>query len=575
MSRLGSAFRHHAHFIIVVAVLLVVMTWPTIVHVFDTTVFWLPIDSGDVWIKFWDAWYGKLLITGQADFYHTDLSFYPHGLSLAYHIFTIPHMILFNGLQFFVPASNAYNLTYLFIIFSAALSAYVYLLYLIKDKWVSLFGAVIFGFSGYIAGRMPHPAETFLATLPLALYFFHRAVLEGRWLFIVISGCLVGITAFIGMYAFACLLMTLGAYILCFAVLRWRNPGFWRQIILLLTIIGSISILRIYPMLDNSRDLASILSKGSELERENDLLQYFINYDNPAVNRLITNRITTGIVKLANPGRWNSSYLGYVPLVLIGWGLWRGHYRRRMLPWLILALPFLILRLGSVLTINNQQTAILLPKHYLDEIFPTLFQAFYAPDHFQIGVLFPLAVLSGYGLLTALQMIPARRSAAFVLVCTALLAAEYYRSPESPRIVTAEEIAFLDWLAAEEGEIRLINLPTNRGNSKQYLFYQTLSGYPQVEGLATRTPSEAYRYIDANHLLHAWRGKSSAACTAENRAEYLAAARQLLDDGFSHIILHFRLNPGAVADSFANISPAYEDGYVAIYHVADLPGSCP
>ena len=573
MSRLRRAFRNHLHFIVIVWVLIAVMTWPTIVHVFDTTVFWLPADDGDAWIEFWNAWYGKLILAGEAEFYFTDLSFYPHGVSLAYHILSIPHMLIFGGLQAIMPASNAFNLTYLLIIFSTASSAYVYLLYLLKDKWVSLFGAVIFGLSGYIVGRPPHPGVTFLATLPLALYFFHRAILEKRRRFIGISGVLIGLTAFIGPYMYVCLLLTLGLYILYFARSRWRNPHFWMRIALLFFIIGAVSIARIYPMLADSQSLDDALNKSGGAE--NDLLQYFINYEHPIVSEFIA----TGIVQLANPGwRWNTSYLGYVPLILIGFGVFRAVHRRKMLPWLLLILPFLTLRLGSVLKINTREfPGILLPKHYLDEIFPVIFEGFYTPDHFQAGVLLPLAILSCYGLMTLLKPVPTQRRMRIILICIALVAFEYYRLPEE-RIVTDREIAFLDWLRLEEDQdsIRLINLPRGRLNSKQYLFYQTLSGYPQVEGLATRTPPDAYTYIKNNLLLNAWHSTRGIQCTLSNQTEYLSALDDLADDGFSHILHHLRIEGGiAVADSFRGAEPSYKNRFVAGYRLEDMRNSCP
>ena len=55
---------------------------------------------------FWDAWYLKLLIAGQADFYFTDLLFHPHGVSLVFHNFSLPHMMLFAGLQTFMPVAQ-------------------------------------------------------------------------------------------------------------------------------------------------------------------------------------------------------------------------------------------------------------------------------------------------------------------------------------------------------------------------------------------------------------------------------------------------------------------------------------
>ena len=575
--------RNHLHFVVTIGILIMALTWPAIVHVFDTTVFWLPSDN-DIWIEFWNAWYGKLILAGEADFYFTDLSFYPDGLPLNYHVLSIPHILVFGGLQTIMPASNAYNLTYLLIIFSAALSAYIYLLYLLKDKWISLFGAVIFGLSGYIVGRSPHPGMTFIAALPLALYFFHRAILEKRWRFIGISGALIGMTAFIGPYIYVITVLTLGLYILYFARSRWKNPNFWLRITLLFVIIGSISIFRVYPMIADSGALEDALNKSHRQERGNDLLQYFINHEHPIVNHRIANQTATSAVQLAYLSwQWGHSYLGYVPLLLIGFGIFSAIHRRKMLPWLLLILPFFTLRLGSVLKINNQEfPGILLPKHYLNEMIPAIFEGFYNSDHFQIGVLLPLAMLSCYGLIALLQSVSAQRRPRIILICIALVAFEYYRPPDKERIVTDAETAFLDWLRLEEDQdsIRLINLPMNRQNSKLYLFYQTLSGYPQVEGLATRTPTDAYTYIKENYLLNAWHTKSSVQCMS-HQAKYLSALNDLINDGFSHVILHHSSKARQevrgqfpISESFINAPPSYEDEFAAIYRLEDLRGSC-
>ena len=564
-------FRNHLHFIVIVGILTAAMTWPTVRHVFDTSVFWLPTDSDDIWMKLWDAWYLKSLIAGQADFYFTDLLFYPNGLSLVYHNFNVPHMIVFGGLQAVMPTSNAFNLTYLLIVFSTALSAYVYLCYLLKDKWISLFGAVVLGLSGHVVGRASQPDVSWIATLPLALYFFHRAIDEKRRLFISISGILAGLTAFIGMYTYVCLLLTLGLYILHFARSRWRTRHFWMRIVLLFFVIGAISIVRIYPMIADSQGLEDALNKRGGRERENDLLQYFINYEHPIVSELIT----TDSILYKQPNKANTSYLGYVSLLLIGFGIFKAVHRRKMLPWLLLILPFLILRLGSVLTINNQQTSILLPKHHLDKAFPAIFEAFHATDLFQAGALLPLAVLSCYGLMTILKSVSAQRRTGIILICIALVAFEYYRLPQEV-IVTDEETAFMDWLRLEEDQdsIRLINLPMNRWNSKHYLFHQTLSGYPQVEGLASRTPPKAYQYIRNNQLLKAWRANPSIQCTLSNQGEYLLALDDLADDGFSHVIHHTLRYAEYLPGSFLDVLPSYEDEFASIYRLEDLRGIC-
>ena len=458
------------------------------------------------------------------------------------------------------------------------MSAYVYLLYLFEDKWICLFGAAVFGMSGYVVGRTSQPDVALIATLPLSLYCFHRGVLEDRWRFIICAGALAGVTVFIGMYTFVCIVLSLGLYILCFARSRWHSRTYWLRIIVMVVVTGVISILRIYPMIADSAALDRALDKSGQAEQDNDLLQYFINYENPVTMRLFTNRVAQRFIALRNPPLWwNTSYLGYVPLLLIGLGFLRPNTRRKMFPWLSLMLPFLILRLGSILTINGRQIgAIVLPKHLLDRLFPTVFEAFHATDHFQTGVLLPLAVLSCFGLLAVMKRIPEGRRIPVILILIGLLAFEYYRALD-PKIVTRDEVAFLEWLdAEEEGPIRLINLPMNRGNSKFYGYYQTLSGFPHAEGVASRTPPEAYTYIGSNLLLETWRNKESIVCEGANRGEYLAAVNQLESDGFSHIILHVqRPNAENIAASFLRNEQVYQDGFVKIFRLENLGESCP
>ena len=135
MTRLRNRFRNHLHFIVIVTILTLVMTFPTIVYVFNTEVFWLPTGNyPDTWMKFWDARYGQELFSGQADYSFTDLLFYPNGMSLIYHNFSIPHMLVVGGLQAFMPISNAYSLTFLLIVASVTCSTYVYPLYLFNEK---------------------------------------------------------------------------------------------------------------------------------------------------------------------------------------------------------------------------------------------------------------------------------------------------------------------------------------------------------------------------------------------------------------------------------------------------------
>lgn len=573
MTTLRRVLRNYLPFIIVVAVLLVLMTWPTVVYVFNTDVFWLPTIVYDAWTNVWNAWYAELILAGKAELLHTDLMFYPEGVSLAFQSFSLPHVMMLNALSSVMPLSNAYSLSYLIIIFATTLSAYIYLLYLFRLKWVSLLGAVIFGCSIYVIARPSQPLVTNIATIPLALYFFHRAVLEKRWLFTLVAGFLVGATAFVGIYTYVCLVMALGLVILYFALLRWRTPAFWMRVLLALAVAGIMGLVRVYPMLSDSPALEQALTKGGGEEINTDLFFSFVNYHHPALTPLFFQ-----FFEPETDPRWSSSYIGFIPLALLALGLLRPTYRRKMLFWLYLLIPFFILRLGSHLAINDQEFShILLPKHLLDQLLPSVFEAFYATDYFHSGALLPLAVLSCYGALTLLRASSQRFRWPIIAALIFGVAFEYYNSLEH-MVIPDEQLVFLDWLAEEDDQdkIRLINVPMGRVNAKLYNFYQTLSGYPHAEGVAGRTPQSAYNYIDSNPLLSAWSSGKNMPCRLTDQARYLAALDALVRDGFTHVVMHHEaFFASRVEDSFVFAEAAFDNEYASVYRLSELRGTCP
>ncbi len=574
LRKLAERLREHRHFVVILPLLIILLTWPTIVLVFRTDGFWLAQQNIDSNMLFWDAWYLKLLLSGQADFYHTDLLFYPTGVSLAFHNFSLPHMIVFAGLQTIMPASNAFNITFIALSFATAAAGYVYLNYLFRDKWVALFGAVVFGAGAFVLTRPAHPNIAFIATIPLSLYCLHRGLLEERLQPLLSAGVLIGATAFIGMYTLVILLIMLPAYLLYFARSRWSQRVFWRHIALMSLVIGAFLVLRFYPMLVDPQGVSNALSKSSGREVGKDLLGYFVNTQHP-----ITQPILAALFPLEPFDRgWNNVvFLGYIPILLAALAVIRNSSRRRSLPWLALALFFLILRLGSFLTLNGvDYPNILLPKHYLTQALPHLFRPFWAVDNFHAGVLLPFAVLACYGLAAFLRSVPADRRLIFILVLTGLTAFEYYQ-PRKPALVPAERLDYIEWLrgAPDQESIRLINLPFGVPNHKVYGFYQSYNGYPHVAGRPTRSPATAFDYINGNLILRAWNNGSAVTCLPGNREDFSAAHEELLSDGFTHIVLHHYWRSLATeARTLLYLPAAYKDDSVSIYRVEDLHLNC-
>lgn len=580
VTRTADALRQHLCVFLILALLVVVMTFPTIFHVFSAEVFWLPTgDHSDTWMKFWDAWYGWRVLAGEADIRHTDLIFYPRGLSLRFHSFSFSHMLLFGGLQKLLPASNAYNLVYLLGILAVSLSAYLYLHYLFSEKRIALLGAVVVGMSPFVVGHPQNPDLGIIATIPLSLYFLHRGFIESRIRFIAAAAVLTGFTAYIGLYIFVCLCLAVFMYLLYFTIEKWRDAKFLLAIVVFALIVGGALLPRLYTIYHNRHEYDQSLEKWRGTNRGGDLYEYLVNARHPVlepIQRQLFQLDKSSLVLL------NTSYLGYSVLLLIAFGFARGTYRRKMIPWFILMLPFLLLRLGSVLTIKGREfPEILMPKGILDELAPSVFQAFHTVDHFQMGLLFPMAVLACYGAKSVTQRMRGRRRQAAIAICIALVAFEYYQ-PVEERIVPQEQLAYLEVLQSEPEPIRLINAPFGRGNSKYYHFYQALSGYPQVEGVVSRTPASGYNYITSNRILNQWHLNRDVICVDDALGgfglaveEYLEAIDQLERDGFSHVVFHPHLGHGfSIRKSFYAAEPTYSDDFVSVYRLDDLRASC-
>ncbi len=574
MKSLNLFLRSHLHFIVIVPLLIIAVTWPIFPNLFDGESFWLPTQSRDVFMKYWDGWYGKSLLASNAEYYATDLQFHPDGLSLVFHNFSLPQMLVFGALQGVMLPDAAYGLTHLLTIFANVLSAYVVFLAWFRDKWVALSGAVVFGMHPFTINHSQNPEVVFLVTIPLALYAFDRGIRARRRLWLAASACLVGLTAFIGMYILICLLILLGIYTLWLAATFWRNSWFWRGVALVLSLAAAISMIRVYPMLVDAPGLDEALAKGNRQFLSADLLEYVTNPRHPQTGPLLST-VFDGVPHHANSGH---SYFGFLCFAVIAYGLIACSCRRRLQPWLLGLLFFAIMSLGMTLTINGHvYERIRLPGFYLTNWFPWLFKGFWAVEHYLIGIHFPAAVLFAYGLQQIAARLPLRRRSTVILALLLLCAYERYHVPLPGLTIPQARLDFIDWLADEpnQDDIHIINLPMGRGSSKVYGFYQTFNGYPQVEGLAARTPAASYDYIEGNLLLRTWRRFEPIHCLPSADGGFQRSLQQLQSDRFTYIVAHQNLEDlKSIPQTFKHVTPAYTDDWVEIYRIDDLDSAC-
>ena len=565
------SLRNHLHAIIIVPLVIIVMTWPTFPRLFDGDDTWLHVDQRDKWLRFWDAWHLERVLSGQTDLYYTDSMFHPHGTSLAFQSFSLAHALLLLALQTIMPAFEAYNLLFLLILAFNAFCAYVLIQHLLKDKWIAVYGAVV------VAVSLPFPHDSTvpdlitIGSLPLTLYFFHRSVLESRWLFAVVAGLCAGLTTFISLYIFAFILLTVAIYAFFLAILHCRQAAFWPLLLTFIVVCGSISFLRLYPIFAN----AAVLREGVESYRgnirSNDLLSYFVLTRNP-----FTGHHLQSLFSVPPGSLHKDAYLGYINLFFLGCAFLNKPLRRRLTPWLAILVVFAVLRLGHYLTFNSVEfPSVVLLERVLSDRLPALFGTIGMQEYYQFGVVIPLAVLSCFGLAALVRSKPAEVRVPVVLVAMLVVALEFY-VPLEDDTLEQDKTEFVDWLQTESANpVKLINLPQGGRNPHYYLYLQTLTDFPQAYGFINRTPHSASTYINSNLFLRSWDESRSVHCLPHNQEAYISALDQLLDDGFTHVVVHGWLYGDQFIDpSFWNVPASYDDGFVTVYRLSDLRLSC-
>ena len=114
----------------------------------------------------------------------------------------------------------------------------------------------MFGFCPYVHANISinaWPGLAWLAVFPLVLYSFHRGVAERRTSLVVFAGALAGLTAVVSLYNYVQLVIMLGIFAGAFAISRWKDAVFWRNIILLVIALAITSAWRLLPMVQQSK----------------------------------------------------------------------------------------------------------------------------------------------------------------------------------------------------------------------------------------------------------------------------------------------------------------------------------
>ena len=561
-------FKRDALVLLLFLLLTIGLTWPLARHLGNN---WLAVRDADTFVKLWDQWWLQhRLDTSQSFFYTHDL-FYPVGLDLSFHSISWTVAPVSWLLTPLMGQIDAYNVTILWAVFSNAYTTYLLIHYLLKNRAAGFVGGIIYGFSPYLMSHAGgHPDLVHLAPIPLAALLLLISFRNGRSHWAIIgTAVMVGAATFTSLYIMVFALLTLAPLFLFLAweQQRWRTSQFWHRALWIGGLTAVFLFIRLSPIYANPTTLGEMIDvKYAANFLQTDLLSLITpSHFNPIFAPLVEPMS----LRFAINRKW-PAYLGFVPLLLtLAAFTWQGHLKEKFL-WLFTGLMFLFFALGTVLRLNGTlYEEITLPASYL-AWFPPI-RAVGRPDYFMLGLMLPLAILAAFGFHRIWQKLATspRRTvwrSAFLLVTVPLLIFEFWNGPFPG--IPANIHPIYSEIAEEDESFALIELPMGRIESKRYLLNQTIHQKPMVEGLAARTPEEAYRYIEGNPLLQQWRQKNELNCETM-AAELNTAVAQLLQDNFRYAIIH-NFPESEVYKPYFHITPTFQDEALAVYELTDF-----
>lgn len=523
----------------------------------------------DVYINPWADWWTKKALTEGLDFYHTDYLFYPRGASLVFHSFSHTNTAISLVLAPLVGRFAAYNVTVLLAYMLSGFNMYLLASWLTRCRPAAFIAGIVFAFHPYHVFESVHPVLFTVQWIPLfalALIRMLDPARTDRVRQVLLAALWFVLTA---LSSWHLMTMLAGWTILCLMhqlLLERRRlaPNFFRFLILWVVLVALAMGPFLWPIvreqLTTDTAYVAVDAGGRSQGVENDLLSFFL----PTLGHPLFGALVPEICERIGPLRClRPAYLGYLSLALAVCGV--AAARRETRFWLVGGIVSLLLSLGPQIRLNGSP----LHSFSLPWAIPII-ALLRHPVRLSILLFFSLAVLVAFGG-RWLHGWVASRSKHLANIAMALAAGlllfeylvfpfPYMRPSYSP---------FLHQLAGEEGDFAVVDVPMGRRPAKQYMFYQTIHGHRIVGGCVSRTPDDAYAFVDANPLLGLL-GAGAVPDPTVDVGEQLAA---LAAAGIRYVIVHKDV-PTTDAEApvweapRGFLSPVYEDDWLIVYRTA-------
>lgn len=530
-------------------------------------------DDIDVWINPWVNWWTQKALSEKLPLYYTTHLFYPQGVSLVYHSFSHTNTALWLALRHVIGDLSAYNLTVLMTYPLSAFTLYLLAHHLTRSRPSAVVAGFIFGFSPYHVAESSHPVLGTVQWMPLFLLALekgitHRRVKAGLW-----AAFWLWLTALSGWHllTLAFLLGGCRAIYLVVTQRRWKDWATLRVLLIASLAFSALTLPFIWPILHEqlSAGASFYLVARREPYSGTDLAAFFT----PSIYHPLFGRSVTRLYERADVYErlLRPATIGYSALVLGCIGVFRGGRRARF--WWIASVVLFVLALGPYPRVLGER----LLEYPLPWGIP-IARLFRYAERLNILLTLCWSLLAAWGCRVLLNRIrhnkatPSRSRRRTGLAVAGILIVVAFEYCPVPFPTTDVEIPpFYIELAQEPGDFAVLEVPIGRQPAKTSMFYQTIHGRPLVDGHVSRTPSNAYDFIESNPLLSLLRQYSVSDYEGPFKLPFPDVSRQLetlADAGIRYIIFHRDSTPPEMLSewqSFIVADPVYQDASIVVY----------
>lgn len=518
-------------------------------------------DDYDVWERPWNTWWTKMAIRKGHSLYHTDMLFYPQGVSLVYHSFSHVNTAIALLLEPLTGPIVAHNITVLLAYLLSGFSMYLLARHVTRSVGGGLIAGLIFAFSSYHIDQSSHLIALTTQWIPLWILFTIRLFHEDRPVrHALLAALFLALTGLSSWHLLVFSLLWLGFYFAYLVV--WERERLGWPTLRAFGLMGAATLMLVGPLLlplllgqlHKTTEWMQVPYRG---ENAIDVLAFFVPSRRHPLFGPLVEPLHQRIAR-------RQVFLGYAALALALLG--GAKYWRRARFWALSTLAFFSMSLGAYVRFNG-----VLSKQPLQPWLIPFAEFIRDPTRLTVMTTLGLALLAGLGTAWLMQKIRHSARAWLVIGLASLVLFEYLPWPLPTTPVTIP--AFYEQLRQETDFFALADIPLHQLELRRLsMFYQTIHQKPIVEGgIVKRIPPAAYSFIDGHPILSAFAdgGEAGPGNDVSNHLTPLSDAR------VRYLVLHRRFMTAQQVQNWQRYlpyAPFYQDEQIIVYRTHPVLG---